>query len=135
MEVMQKKRLKIDLSLVAYCDLTREGTAEAMETLLGLRQPPTAVLAVNDYVALDAIQYCKSKKLKNNRDIFFVSYANLPITRYLESPPMASIEQYPSKQGKKAAEILISLMEEQAGQAPEPRNILVDGELVMHHRK
>jgi DNA-binding LacI/PurR family transcriptional regulator len=134
MEVMQKKRLKIDLSLVAYCDLTREGTAEAMESLLSLKQPPTAVLAINDYVALDAIQYCKSKKVKNNKDIFFVSYANLPISGYLESPPMASIEQYPGKQGRKAAEILMQLMDAAEDQQPAPQNILIDGELVEHKR-
>ncbi len=134
MEVMQKKRLKIDLTLVAYCDLTREGTAEAMENLLSLKQPPTAVLAINDYVALDAIQYCKSKKIKNNKDIFFVSYANLPITNYLESPPMASIEQYPKKQGMKSAEILMQLLESPEDLRPAPQNLLIEGELVVHRR-
>ncbi|MBC6491945.1 LacI family DNA-binding transcriptional regulator [Flavihumibacter stibioxidans] len=134
MEVMQKKRLKIDLSLVAYCDLTKEGTAEAMETLITLKQPPTAILAINDYVALDAIQYCKSKKLKNNKDIFFVSYANLPITNYLESPPMASIEQFPEKQGTAAAEILMDLINSDKENQPAPRNILIQGELVEHKR-
>lgn len=134
MEVMQKKRLKIDLSLVAYCDLTKEGTAEAMETLITLKQPPTAILAINDYVALDAIQYCKSKKLKNNKDIFFVSYANLPITNYLESPPMASIEQFPEKQGTAAAEILMDLINSDKENQPAPRNILIQGELIEHKR-
>lgn len=134
MQVLQKKRLKIDLSLVAYCDLTRNGTAEAMETLLSLKQPPTAILAINDYVALDAIQYAKSKKLRNNKDIFFVSYANLPITNYLENPPMASIEQYPKKQGAKAAEILINLINSPNPEEVPPQNILIQGELVQHKR-
>jgi DNA-binding LacI/PurR family transcriptional regulator len=132
MEVLQKKRLKIDLSLVAYCDLTKEGTAEAMDTLLSLKQPPTAILAINDYVALDAIQYAKSKKLKNNKDIFFVSYANLPITNYLENPPMASIEQYPKRQGSKAAELLLNQIN--SGEDLAPENILIPGELVVHKR-
>ena len=132
MQVMQKKRLKIDLTLVAYCDLTREGTAKAMETLLALKQPPTAILCINDYVALDAIQYAKSRKLKNNKDIFIVSYANLPITNYLENPPMASIEQHPHKQGARAAELLF----ERIGLGPDAvlpaRNVLIQGELVIH---
>lgn len=134
MQVLQKKRLKIDLSLVAYCDLTKEGTAEAMDALMSLKQPPTAILAINDYVALEAIQYAKSKKLKNNKDIFFVSYANLPITNYLDNPPMASIEQYPQKQGGKAAEILLNLIEQEGPGTPEPQNILIQGELVIHKR-
>lgn len=132
MEVLQKKRLKIDLQLVAYCDLTPEGTADAMETLLRLRQPPTAILAINDYVVLDAIQYTKKKKIKNNRDIFFVSYANLPITKYLENPPMASLEQYPKKQGITAAEILLKQIESET-ELP-AQNVLIKGELVVHKR-
>lgn len=134
MEVMQKKRLKIDLSLVAYCDLTKEGTAEAMESLLSLKQPPTAILAINDYVALDAIQYCKKKKIRNNKDIFFVSYANLPITNYLENPPMASIEQYPKKQGAKAAELLLNQLSNTGDEPLPPENIQIQGELVVHKR-
>ncbi|MCG7857102.1 LacI family DNA-binding transcriptional regulator [Flavihumibacter sp.] len=134
MEVMQKKRLKIDLTLVAYCDLTKEGTAEAMESLLSLKQPPTAILAINDYVALDAIQYCKKKKIRNNKDIFFVSYANLPITNYLENPPMASIEQYPKKQGAKAAELLLNQLNNTGDEPLPPENIQIQGELVVHKR-
>ncbi len=134
MEVMQKKRLKIDLTLVAYCDLTKEGTAEAMESLLSLKQPPTAILAINDYVALDAIQYCKKKKIRNNKDIFFVSYANLPITNYLENPPMASIEQYPEKQGAKAAELLLNQLNNTGDDPLPPENIQIQGELVVHKR-
>ncbi len=134
MEVMQKKRLKIDLTLVAYCDLTKEGTAEAMESLLSLKQPPTAILAINDYVALDAIQYCKKKKIRNNKDIFFVSYANLPITNYLENPPMASIEQYPEKQGAKAAELLLNQLNNTGDEPLPPENIQIQGELVVHKR-
>src|SRR6478735_2031923 len=132
MKVLQKKRLKIDLSLVAYCDLTKEGTAMAMDSLLALKQPPTAILAVNDYVALDAIKYAKSKQLKNNKDICFVSYANLPITGYLENPPMASIEQYPHKQGAKAAEILFDNIMSEVNLLPQ--NVLIPGELVIHKR-
>ena len=104
----------------------------AMDTLLALKQPPTAILAVNDYVALDAIKYAKTKQLKNNKDICFVSYANLPITSYLENPPMASIEQYPKKQGAKAAEILLDQIMSEEDLLPQ--NILIPGELVVHKR-
>ncbi|ULQ55504.1 LacI family transcriptional regulator [Flavihumibacter rivuli] len=134
MKVHEKKRLKIDLTLVAYCDLTREGTWKAMESLMSLRQPPTAILAINDYVALDAIQYAKANKRKNNKDIFFVSYANLPITRYLDNPPMASIEQYPQKQGAKAAELLLHRLNAGEEEQLPFQNILIQGELVIHKK-
>ncbi len=47
-----------------------------MEDLLSQKNKPTAILAFNDNVALDAIQYAKNKKLKINKDLSVVSYAN-----------------------------------------------------------
>ena len=137
MEVLKKKRIKIDLSLVVTTDLTQEQTYKAMEELLNLKYPPTAILTINDYVALDAIQYARKAKLKINKDICFVSYANLPITNYLEFPPLASVEQYPYEQAKKATEILFGLFDADAKSHEEEtvyQNILIEGQLVVHKK-
>ena len=135
MEVLQKKRIKIDLSLIVTTDLTQEKTFEAMKKLLDLKYPPTAILTINDYVALDAIHYARKAKLKINKDICFVSYANLPITNYLEFPPLASVEQYPYEQAKKATEILFGLFDAGTKIPKEEtvyQNILIEGKLVVH---
>lgn len=136
-QVLISKRLKIDLGLVTSTDLTKEGTHRAMQHLLSQRPRPTAILVINDYIALDAIQYARQQKLKINKDISFVSYANLPITHYLENPPMASVEQYPYKQGAKAAELLIGLIDNQE-QKEEPEswlNFVINGQLIVHSRR
>ncbi|KAA9036281.1 LacI family transcriptional regulator [Ginsengibacter hankyongi] len=137
MEVLQKKRIKIDLSLIVTTDLTQVKTFEAMKNLLDLKYPPTAILTINDYVALDAIQYARKSKLKINKDISFVSYANLPIINYLEFPPLASVEQYPYEQAKKATEILFDLFN--ADNIPDEEekkyhNILIEGQLIIHKK-
>ncbi len=138
-QVLIKKRLKIDLGLVTSTDLTREGTHQAMQQLLSQRPRPTAILVINDYIALDAMQYARKQKLKIGKDICFVSYANLPITSYLETPPMASVEQYPFQQGAKAAEILMELIDTPAkekAQAPETfQNVVINGTLVIHTKR
>lgn len=136
-QILIKKRLKIDMSLVVSTDLTRESTEEAMQHLLSMKPRPTAVLAINDYVALDAIQYALAQNLELNKDITFVSYANLPITTYLQHPPMASVEQYPYEQGSKAAGILMNLLQrdDKEETAPPPQNIVLDGRLVVHALK
>jgi DNA-binding LacI/PurR family transcriptional regulator len=136
MEALQKRKIKIDLSLVISTDLTKEGTKAAMDQLLNAKPRPTAILAINDWVALDAIQYAKSLGIKINKEICFVSYANLPITSYLETPPMASVEQYPYEQGKKASEILMDLLH-QHNELPEQssyKNFLIKGGLVVHEK-
>ena len=132
-EVLLKKRIKIDPSLTESTDLTQQKTYEAMEKLLALKRPPTAIITINDYVALDAIQYARKKKLKINKDVCFVSYANLPITNYLEFPPLASVEQFPYEQAKKATEILFGLFCD-GKEKPIYQNVLIQGQLVVHKK-
>jgi DNA-binding LacI/PurR family transcriptional regulator len=140
-QVFIRKRLKIDLGLVTSTDLTKEGTHRAMQHLLSQRPKPTAILVINDYIALDAMQYARQQKLKINKDICFVSYANLPITHYLEHPPMASVEQYPYLQGAKAAEVLVDLIardNQSDPQKAEPEsylNFVINGQLIIHSRR
>lgn len=131
-QALIKNRLKIDLSLVVNTDLTPESTQLAMQHLLSRKPKPTAVLAINDYVALDAIQFALQEGLVIDKDISFVSYANLPITTYLQHPPMASVEQYPYKQGAQAASILMNVI--QAEEEVTPQNVMIDGQLVVHQK-
>ncbi len=107
---LTKARLKYDPSLIISCDLTTENIYKATEKLLALKTKPTAIIAFNDYVLLDAVQAAKKLKLKINKDISFVSYANLPISNYSAHPPLASVEQYAYQQGQKAMEIMLDLL-------------------------
>ena len=100
--------LPVHESYVKTLDLGKADTRRTMTELLDLPQPPQAVLAFHDYIALDAMQVCRERGLVINRDIFFVSYANLSFCTYLEQPPIASIEQFPYEMGQKATEFMIA---------------------------
>lgn len=128
-KAMQKHRLKYDPSLVMSSDLTREGTDQAMDRLLSQKRKPTAIVAFNDYVALDAVQYAVKKKYKINKDLTFVSYANLPISNYTAFPPMASVEQFPYQQGQRATEALLEIL---ANPATPWKKITLESQLVLH---
>lgn len=109
-QAMTKNRLKFDPSLIVNCDLDTESVFAATKELLSLKRKPTAIVAFNDYIALDAVNYARSQKLRINKDICFVSYANLPMTHYTSFPPLASVEQFPYLQGQKATETLMELL-------------------------
>lgn len=109
-EGLRKNKLAAKETYVVKTDLSKKKTKEAMQQLLSLKERPDAVIAFNDYVALDAIKYTRSKGLKINKDIFFVSYANLPVTSYMDEPPIASVEQFPYQQAEKATDILFQLI-------------------------
>jgi LacI family transcriptional regulator, repressor for deo operon, udp, cdd, tsx, nupC, and nupG len=110
-KALKKHRLKYDPNLIVSSDLTKEGIEEAMRNLLSQRRKPTAIVVFNDYVVLDAIQYARKMKLKINKDITFVSYANLPLSHYTAYPPLASVEQFPYVQGQKATETLLEVLD------------------------
>ena len=113
-EGVSRQKLKVDMQLVERTDLSKESTQAAMKKLLALKHPPNAVITFNDYVHMDAVQYAEKQNIKVNKDIIFVSYANLPITSYMAYPPMASIEQYPCGQGEKAMQLMMRILNEKA---------------------
>ena len=139
-QAMTKSRLKYDPALVLNCDLTKASVTTATEKLLTSKRRPTAIVTFNDYVALDAVQQAQKMKLKINKDICFVSYANLPLTHYTAFPPMASVEQFPYLQGQKATETLIELLDQKTNGDSEPvistyYKIILESQLVVHDGK
>lgn len=132
-EAHKRNNIPVDESLIVTTDLSKEGTEKAFEKLLSLKEKPTAILAFNDTVALDTIQYAKKLKLKINKDISVVSYANWPITSYLDFPPIASVEQFPFDQGTRATELLFKLINNKSPDGTVPyENIVLKSELIVH---
>jgi DNA-binding LacI/PurR family transcriptional regulator len=129
---VSKKKLKVDMQLVERTDLSKQSTYDAVDKLLSLKNPPNAIISFNDYVHMDVVQCAEQRGIKVNKDIVFVSYANLPITSYTAHPPLVSIEQYPYGQGEKAMEMMIRILDEKsAGKNVEPMVEEMSATLVM----
>ncbi len=130
---LNKKRVKTDASLFGISDLSREGTWRAMKDILSQKNRPTAIIAFNDYVALDGMQYINEcTDLVINKDICFVSYANIPMRQYMTEGPIASVEQFPYAQGKMAAEKLLELLNMPVEQRDKVKveNLIIEGKLI-----
>ncbi len=131
-EGLKKNKLKPDDQYVVQTDLSRKKTQEAIKKLLAVKNRPTAVIAFNDYVALDAMKCTRQEGVKINKDIFFVSYANLPITSYLDDPPLASVEQFPYQQAEKATGILLKLINAKGETDGIERKIVLESKVMVH---
>ena len=118
-----------DQALIVETDLSKESTNKAIQQLLEMVHPPTAIIAFNDYVALDAMRYARSKNKKVNEDICFVSFAHLHLCNYLDNPPLASVEQFPYEQGYKAMELMYDLLNKK-GDQEESKQIVLESELI-----
>lgn len=112
------RKLKVDMQLVETTDFSKESTRAALKKFLALKNKPEVIISFNDYVHMDAVQLAKQMKIKVNKQIIFASYANLPITNYTTHPPVISLEQYPYRQGEKAMEIMMKLLQQKAGGNP-----------------
>lgn len=131
-EGLKKNKLEYDKSYVVHTDLSSHSTREAVRRLLFLKMRPTAVIAFNDYVALDATKVSRQEGFKINKDIFFVSYANLPITSYMDDPPLASVEQFPYQQAEKATSILLQLVQANGADDDITRKIVLESKVVIN---
>lgn len=128
---MVSNRLKFDPSLIIGCDLSEEDTIKVMDNMLAHKRKPTAIVTFNDHIALFAMRYANSLQLK---DLEFVSYANQPFIHYMNYTPIASVEQFPYKQGKKATDILIDLINQpknESGKEQAYFHVVIESQLVI----
>jgi LacI family transcriptional regulator, repressor for deo operon, udp, cdd, tsx, nupC, and nupG len=125
-EGISKHKLKVDMQMVENTDLSKKSTEAAMQKLLDLKHPPMAIITFNDYVHMDAVQFAQKNNVAVNKDIIFVSYANLPITSYTAYPPLASVEQYPYSQGEKAMQMIVKILNDKMENEAEPDRFYIE---------
>ncbi|MBX7126909.1 MAG: LacI family transcriptional regulator [Cyclobacteriaceae bacterium] len=89
---------------------TIEEGKKAMKKLLALPNPPDAVFANNDVLAMGAYQAIKEKGLKIPKDIAMVGFSNWFYSSLLE-PPLSSVDQPGFEMGQEAARLLIRHIE------------------------
>lgn len=129
-KALEKAEYNLDNRYIVYSDLTEQGNQEAMEQLLSLAKRPSAIISFNDFVTLDIMKYARSKGVVVNQDIHFISFANYPFWKYIENPPMGSIEQYPDKQAEKAAQILFDIIENK--EDLDVQDVIFESKLILH---
>lgn len=105
-EAMIANRLPIRPELVLESDTTPEGGQQAMCRMLDLPDPPTAVLSVNDLVAIGALAACHQRGVAVPDRISVVGFDNIPMAA-LTVPALTTVAQPAYDMGRKAAEMLL----------------------------
>ncbi len=103
---------------------------KSMLRLLEMPEPirPTAVVAMNDLMAIGAMAAIHQKGLRPGKDIAVTGFDDTPTARYL-NPPLTSLRQPISEIGQNLMGRLISYLE--TGTYPEPFGELVAPQLVI----
>ena len=103
-----------------------ESGGPALETLLSLAQPPTAVFCYNDMTALGALRTLHARGLSVPDDISLVGFDDLFIASYTQ-PLLTTVRQPRQQMGRMAMEMLLKLC---AGQEA-TSSVKVSGELIV----
>src|SRR5262249_14199614 len=99
--------------LVVYGDFYYESGLAAMDKLLALDTPPTAVFAASDMMAMGAMRAVQAKGLSVPDDVAVVGYDDITIAA-MAHPPLTTVRQQKSELGELAAEALLRQMDEGA---------------------
>jgi LacI family transcriptional regulator len=97
---------------VRFGDFYVESGHRAMQALLALDEPPTAVVAAADLTALGAIHAAAEAGLEVPRDVSVVGFDDIQLARYLQ-PPLTTLRQAKASLGREAGRALIRHIEEE----------------------
>jgi DNA-binding LacI/PurR family transcriptional regulator len=95
--------------LAAEGDGLPEAAIEAMDALLRLQHPPTAVCCYNDMTALGAMRAIRARGLRVPEDVSVTGFDDLFFAAYL-TPTLTTVRQPMRRMGQMAMENLFKLM-------------------------
>jgi LacI family transcriptional regulator len=79
------------------------------ERLLDLEGPPTALLTSGNQILVGVLHALRNRGLRIPDDVSVVTFDEIPLLDLLD-PPIAVISRHPLELGKKAADLLLSLL-------------------------
>ncbi|MEZ4830028.1 MAG: LacI family DNA-binding transcriptional regulator [Bacteroidia bacterium] len=103
---LRKYGLPIDPELLIYKGFRIESGKEAAEALLGLPQPPDAIMAVSDSAAAGAIMAIESRGMRVPDDIAVSGFNNEVYTSFVK-PPVTTVSLPMYDLGKEAIRLLL----------------------------
>ena len=126
-DALKQAEMPIAPEFVLYGGLHEQDGYDSMDKLLKSGKIPDAIFAVNDPVAIGAFQRIKEAGLKIPSDVAIMGFSDNKIASLVD-PQLTTVSQPSFEMGRKAAHILIDLIE---GKECEPKTFVLDAELVV----
>ena len=106
---MADHNLAIDPDLIVQSDLTQRGGYEAASSVLDRTPPPTALVCLNDLMALGAMRAVQERGLVVGREISVTGFDDIPPAENAH-PPLTTLEQPVYDIGKRLCDMLVRLI-------------------------
>ena len=101
--------IPIDEQLITSGDFTTKTGIACGRKLLSLDNPPSAIVAANDQMAMGVYQVAEEMGLRIPEDFSLVGFDNIPESKYLG---LTTVDQFISEMGYTATQMLIKIINE-----------------------
>jgi len=126
-EGLDESGIHLEPSRIVTGDLTQRAGYSLARELLHLPDPPTAIAACNDLMALGAISAAQERGLVVGQDIAITGFDNIPLAEHCH-PPLTTVHQPIYQIGETVCEMLIKRIQ---GVTIEEEHILLTPSLVI----
>lgn len=120
--------IRPDGALIAHGDFEQTSGQDIMTEFLKLKNPPTAVFAANDHMAIGAVRVIQHRGLRVPLDIAVAGFDDADFSAFV-TPTLTTVRQPLFQMGYEAARLLMDQLN-----APKPlpiRRVLMEGKLVI----
>jgi len=119
--------IQMDKSMCKIGDLTQKGGYLQAKAIMSEPDPPTAIVACNDLMALGAISAVQDLGLEVGKDISITGFDDIPLAEY-SHPPLTTVHQPIYQIGGMVCKMLIRII---LGQELEQKHILLKPSLII----
>jgi len=126
-EAMAEAGLPIEESLVEHGELTERSGYEVGRAFLTRGDPPSAIIACNDLMALGVVSAAQGLGLTVGRDVAVIGFDDVSLAAH-SHPPLTTVRQPIYEIGQRICRMLIQLIE---GEALEERHVILKPQLVV----
>jgi LacI family transcriptional regulator len=128
LDALEAHQLPKDEALVQYGNFDLESGRRAARSLLTeLPDPPTAIFAASDVIAIGVISMVHELGLEIPHDVAVVGFDDVPMSRFM-TPPLTTARLPANELGRRAGEMLLDCIR---GNDLDTRQLLLDTELVV----
>ena len=110
-DCLQAAGLSIDPALIVTCGASIEDGYQAALQLLNLPARPTALLVINDLLAIGALRAASDLGLRIPADLSLVGYDDIPLASYL-TPRLTTSSKDMVRVGREAAKLLLARIQD-----------------------
>ena len=110
-EAYHQHGFPFDEALLMHCDKSMEDSYRATQALLAIQPQPTAIITVNDLLALGALRAIHEAGLRVPQDVSVAAFDDIAMASYL-TPPLTTVRANAQEIGRQAARLALARIQQ-----------------------